>query len=157
VQVELRVGADVPNAIGDPIEIEQVLINLLINAMEAMHDTPPTERRLDVTIARAGPDQVRVAVADRGVGLDRTDPSRLFDPFYTTKEGGTGLGLSMSRTIVESCGGRIWAEPRRGGGGAVFAFTLPRHLPDDSTERSPAPPADRTLDGPSDIAIGDPQ
>jgi two-component system sensor kinase FixL len=111
---------------------------------------------LDVTIARAGPDQVRIAVADRGVGLDRTDPSRLFDPFYTTKEGGTGLGLSMSRTIVESCGGRIWAEPRRGDG-AVFAFTLPRHLPDDSTERSPAPPADRTLDGPSDIAIGDPQ
>lgn len=156
VQVELRVGADVPNAIGDPIEIEQVLINLLINAMEAMRDTPHTERRLDVTIARAGPDQVRIAVADRGVGLDRTDPSRLFDPFYTTKEGGTGLGLSMSRTIVESCGGRIWAEPRRGDG-AVFAFTLPRHLPDDSTERSPAPPADRTLDGPSDIAIGDPQ
>ncbi|CRI63483.1 putative Histidine kinase [Thiocapsa sp. KS1] len=156
VQIELRVGADVPCAIGDPVEIEQVLINLLMNGMEAMRDTPPTERRLHVTIERTDRDQVRVAVADRGVGLERTDPRRLFDPFYTTKEGGTGLGLSMSRTIVDFYGGRIWAEPRPGGG-AVFAFTLPGHLPDDSTERSPASPADRTLDGPPDTAIGDPQ
>ncbi|WP_296809692.1 ATP-binding protein, partial [Thiocapsa sp.] len=160
VQVEIRVGTDVPFASGDPVEIEQVLINLLLNGMDAMRDAPPGERRLDVAIARADPDQVRVAVADRGVGLEQTDASRLFDPFYTTKEGGTGLGLSMSRTIIDSYGGRIWAEPRPGGG-AVFAFTLPGHRPGRSTDRSPtkspASLADRPLDGPSDTAIGDPK
>jgi PAS domain S-box-containing protein len=156
VKVEIRVGADVPFASGDPVEIEQVLINLLINGMEAMRDVPPTYRRLCVTIERAGEEQVRVAVGDRGVGLDRTDPSRLFDPFYTTKEGGTGLGLSMSRTIVDSYGGRIWAEPRPGGG-AVFAFTLPGHRTGNGTDRSPASVADRLLDGPPDTAGGEPQ
>ncbi|HSO84489.1 PAS domain S-box protein [Thiocapsa sp.] len=160
VKVEIRVGADVPFASGDAVEIEQVLINLLINGMEAMREIPSTCRRLGVTIERVGADQVRVAVSDRGVGLDQTDPSRLFDPFYTTKEGGTGIGLSMSRTIVESYGGRIWAKPRPGGG-AVFTFTLPGHLPITSTDRSPtmssASSADRPLDGPPETAIGDPQ
>jgi signal transduction histidine kinase len=152
VTVEIRVGADVPFASGDPVEIEQVLINLLMNGMEAMRDTPRAARRLGITIERADPDQVRVAVADRGIGLDRTESGRLFDPFYTTKEGGTGLGLSMSRTIVDSYGGRIWAEPNPGGG-AVFTFTLPWHLPDISADGSPADPAD---DGTPDKAIGDP-
>lgn len=156
VKVEIRVGADVPLGSGDPIEIEQVLINLLINGMEAMRDTPPAERRLGVAIESAGADQVRVAVADHGVGLDRTDAGRLFDPFYTTKEGGTGLGLSMSRTIVDSYGGRIWAEPRPGGG-ALFAFTLPGHRAVNATDRSPASLSDRPLDGPPDTAIGDPR
>ena len=160
VKVEIRVGADLPFASGDPVEIEQVLINLLINGMEAMRDVPPTFRRLCITIERAGAEQVRVAVSDRGVGLDQTDPSRLFDPFYTTKEGGTGLGLSMCRTIVDSYGGRIWAKPNPGGG-AVFAFTLPNHLPVNTTDQSPAKSpailADRKLDGRPDTAIGDPQ
>lgn len=160
VKVEIRAGADVPFANGDPVEIEQVLINLLINGMEAMRDTPPAERRLRLTIERVDPDQVLVCVADCGVGLDRTDPSRLFEPFYTTKEDGTGIGLSMSRTIVDSYGGRIWAETRPGGG-AVFAFTLPAHLPvkstDQSPTKSPASLVDRKLDGRPDTAIGDPQ
>ncbi|EGV20361.1 PAS domain S-box protein [Thiocapsa marina] len=159
VKVEIRSNDDVPLASGDPVEIEQVLINLLMNGMDAMRDTPPAERRLRIAIKRAGADQVRVAVGDRGVGLDQTDPSRLFDPFYTTKEGGTGLGLSMSRTIVDSYGGRIWAEPRPGGG-AVFAFTLPRHLPAEASDRSsaktPASSTDRRLADPPDAATGDP-
>ncbi|UHD17061.1 PAS domain S-box protein [Thiocapsa bogorovii] len=156
VKVEIRVGADVPFASGDPVEIEQVLINLLINGMDAMRDTPPAERRLRVAIERADPNQVRVVVADRGIGLSQTEPSRLFDPFYTTKEGGTGLGLSMSRTIVDSYGGRIWAEPRPRGG-AVFTFTLPAHRPGHSTDGSPASSADGPLDSAPDTAIGDPK
>lgn len=96
------------------VEIEQVLINLLMNAIDAMREVPPAERYLFVTVDRAGPHQVRVAVGDRGVGLDGTDPSRLFDAFYTTKEGGTGIGLSMSRTIVEYYAGRIWPSRIRG-------------------------------------------
>jgi PAS domain S-box-containing protein len=126
VKVEVRIGCDVPCARGDPVEIEQVLINLVVNGIEAMRDTPRGDRRLLVTVEQAGPNQVQVAVADRGTGLGETDMSRLFDPFYTTKEGGTGLGLSMSRTIVESYGGRIWAEPNAEGG-AQFTFTLPSH------------------------------
>ena len=160
VKVEIRIGADAPFASADPVEIEQVLINLLMNAIDAMREVPPAERYLFVTVDRAGPHQVRVAVGDRGVGLDGTDPSRLFDAFYTTKEGGTGIGLSMSRTIVEYYAGRIWAEPNPGGG-AVFAFTLPSRLPGNSTERSPttspASLVDRPLDSPPDAAIGDPK
>ncbi|RKT45412.1 PAS domain S-box protein [Thiocapsa rosea] len=156
VKVEIRVGADLPFASADPVEIEQVLINLLMNGIEAMRNTPTAERRLSVTIERADPDRVRVAVADRGVGLDRTDSPRLFDPFFTTKEGGTGLGLSMSRTIIDSYGGRIRAEPNPGGG-AVFAFTLPGHRAGNATDRSPASVADRSLDGPPGTASGEPK
>jgi signal transduction histidine kinase len=160
VKVEIQVAPDAPFASGDPVEIEQVLINLLMNGIDAMRDAPPAERRLLVTVERAGPYQVKVAVGDRGVGLDQTDRSRLFDAFYTTKEGGTGIGLSMSRTIVDSYGGRIWAEPNPGGG-AVFAFTLPGRLPPESTDRSPARSpaslADPPLGGPPDAAVGDPK
>jgi PAS domain S-box-containing protein len=149
-RVEIRIDADVPCACGGPVEIEQVLINLLINGMEAMRGTPTADRLLQVSVQRADPNKVRLAVGDRGIGLDGTDLNRLFDPFYTRKEGGTGLGLSVSRTIVESYGGRIWAEPRPGGG-AVLAFTLPVHRPD----RHPAGPPDesspstRPIDGPT--------
>jgi len=112
-----------PRIVGDPIQIEQVLLNLLLNAVEASSQSPPpahVEVRLQVT----EPDQVEVAVADSGAGVDPTLGDRIFEPFRTTKPGGLGMGLAISRSIVDSHGGRLWvtADPT---GGAVFRFTLP--------------------------------
>lgn len=107
----------------DKVQIQQVIINLLRNACEAMSDSP--ERRLVVTSL---PDQaglVRISVADTGPGIAPEIADQLFTAFVSTKQEGMGLGLSICRTIVEANGGRIWAEPRQGGG-TVFNFTLPR-------------------------------
>jgi two-component system sensor kinase FixL len=107
----------------DKVQIQQVLINLVRNACEAMRGS--TERRL---VIASGPDQpglVRVSVADTGAGIDPGIADQLFTAFVTTKTDGMGLGLSICRTIVEANGGRIWAEPREGGG-TVFNFTLQR-------------------------------
>jgi two-component system sensor kinase FixL len=107
----------------DKVQIQQVLINLVRNACEAMRGS--TERRL---VIASGPDQpglVRVSVADTGAGIDPGIADQLFTAFVTTKTDGMGLGLSICRTIIEANGGRIWAEPREGGG-TVFNFTLQR-------------------------------
>jgi PAS domain S-box-containing protein len=111
-----------PRIVGDPIQIEQVLLNLLLNAVEASSQSPPpahVEVRMQVT----EPDQLEVAVADSGGGVDPTLGDRIFEPFRTTKPGGLGMGLAISRSIVDSHGGRLWvtANPT---GGAVFRFTL---------------------------------
>jgi signal transduction histidine kinase len=127
-QVSLRVGlgSGLPPVLADRIQLQQVIANLVLNAVEAMGDVPARRRELDISSGAAG-GAVVVAVADRGVGLPPAPPDapdRLFDAFWTTKADGVGLGLAISRSIVEAHGGRIWATPRAGGG-AVVRFSLP--------------------------------
>jgi C4-dicarboxylate-specific signal transduction histidine kinase len=120
--VTLTAGGPAAVAVVDRVQLEQVLVNLLQNALDAVSTQPDNRRRVDVTTTTDA-DAVRVRVTDTGPG--GFDPARLFEPFYTTKAGGLGLGLAISRNVVEAHGGRLWAEPADGG--TAFAFTLPRH------------------------------
>jgi len=113
-----------PEVLGDRVHLQQVLLNLIINAMDAMADTPVPLRCVVVRTVAQPDGSVEVAVVDRGQGVAPERLPRLFDSFYTTKERGMGLGLSISKSIVEAHGGRIWAEGNAGGG-ATFRFTLP--------------------------------
>jgi signal transduction histidine kinase len=109
---------------GDRVQLQQVVLNLIINAVEAMSGVKEGPRELLVSSGRAGSDGVLVAVRDSGPGLTPAALERLFDAFYTSKAAGLGLGLSICRSIIEAHGGRLWAStnaPR----GAIFEFTLP--------------------------------
>ena len=108
----------------DPIRLLQVLLNLALNAMDAMAETPNGTRRIKIRTALIEGANVKVIVEDSGPGIPTQKIAAVFDIFYTTKENGTGLGLSISRTIIESYGGKIWAE-NRSIGGAALVFTLP--------------------------------
>ncbi len=109
---------------GEPVHVQQVLLNLAMNGMDAMLNCVPGNRRLAFETALNGESEVEVSVTDTGTGIPKDKLKSIFDPFVTTKQKGMGLGLSIVRTIVETYGGRIWAENRIGGG-AVFRFTLP--------------------------------
>ena len=108
----------------DQVHVQQVLLNLAANGMDAMADCAPGQRRLVIRTALNGGSEVEVSVADSGTGIPKGKLDHIFETFYTTKRQGTGLGLSIARTLVETYGGKIWAE-NRSGGGAVFRFTLP--------------------------------
>jgi signal transduction histidine kinase len=108
----------------EPIHLEQVLLNLISNAMDALNGSPPGNRTISIQTALNGGKEVEVSVTDTGRGIPPDKLNGVFETFYTTKQEGTGLGLSIARTIVETYGGKIWAEHRQGGG-AVFRFTLP--------------------------------
>ncbi len=123
VQVGLELAEPLPPVAADRIQIEQVLVNLVRNASEAVAARPLGERRVGLATAARG-ETVEVAVSDSGKGLPEGAAGRLFQPFFTTKADGLGVGLAISRSIIESHGGRLWAEPA-GGGGACFRFTLP--------------------------------
>jgi C4-dicarboxylate-specific signal transduction histidine kinase len=110
--------------IGDRVQLEQVILNLLMNAMDAMADVPRGQRTV-VMRAESSDSKAHVVVEDSGPGLRDGASERLFEPFYTTKVSGLGMGLSIARSIVESHGGTIWAT-NNGGCGAAFHFTLPR-------------------------------
>src|SRR5690606_6766479 len=107
--------------LADRVQIQQVILNLIRNAIDAMEGAP--RRELTVSLEPWEPGCVRVSVADTGPGVDPEVADQLFQPFITTKRHGMGVGLSISRTIVEAHGGRIWVEPTPGGG-ATFHFTL---------------------------------
>jgi signal transduction histidine kinase len=110
--------------LADPVEVQQVLLNLILNAIEAMSAVTQRARVLEVATARHGQDAIVVAVRDSGPGLDAQRMERLFDPFYTTKPHGMGMGLAISRSIIDAHGGRLWVVPNEGPG-ATFQFTLP--------------------------------
>jgi PAS domain S-box-containing protein len=113
-----------PPVLGDRVQLQQVLLNLLINGIEAMQAVMDRPWELWIRSQRHDVDTVLVAVQDAGIGLDPQQMARLFDPFFTTKPGGMGIGLAISRTIIEAHGGRLWATPNDGPG-ATFQFTLP--------------------------------
>ena len=121
VDLRWEIERNLPDILVDPVQVQQVLINLFRNATEAMADCPV--RELHIGAAREG-DSIRIAVRDTGSGLAPGLAGRLFHPFTTTKPDGMGVGLSICRSIIEAHGGRIWAEPNEGGGTA-FVFTLP--------------------------------
>jgi two-component system sensor kinase FixL len=122
VRVELTIDPRVDLVIVDRVQVQQVLVNLLRNALDAMQDAP--RRELKVSLTAAGDNMMEIAVADTGPGISDEIEARLFQPFVTSKQHGMGVGLSISRTIVEAHGGKIWSEPNAGGG-AIFRFTLP--------------------------------
>src|SRR5690606_28443859 len=125
VTIHQNAPEHMPDVMADPILIEQVLLNLLKNGIEAMENSQ--YRRLHLVITDQYP-IVEVAVIDRGHGL--RDPERLFEPFYSTKSEGLGMGLNICRTIIESHHGRLWAEANPEGG-TIFRFTLPCAGPKD--------------------------
>jgi PAS domain S-box-containing protein len=117
--------------LGDRIQLQQVILNLIINGIEAMQPVTDRPRELVIRTLHDDADQTLVRVTDRGVGLAAENANRVFDAFFTTKSAGMGMGLSICRSIVESHGGRLSAF-RNGGPGATFQFTLPMHREDDS-------------------------
>jgi signal transduction histidine kinase len=124
VALQLELAEPLPPVLGDRVQLQQVLLNLLRNAAEAMAAVEDRPRRLVVRTESEGDAGVRVIVRDAGVGVDRQSLEKLFDPFYTTKSGGMGIGLSVSRSIIERHHGRLWAEPNDGPG-TTFAFSIP--------------------------------
>jgi signal transduction histidine kinase len=124
VILQLQLADDLPTITGDRIQLQQVMLNLLRNASEAMDDVHERPRLLQVKTEREEGNRVRVRVRDVGVGLPPESRDSLFDAFYTTKSGGMGIGLFVSRSIVESHQGRLWAEPNDGPG-ATFSFSIP--------------------------------
>lgn len=122
VVTQRNFASRLPSVSVDKVQIQQVLVNILRNAMEAM--TESKTRKIIATTSDSEPGYISVAIADTGSGMTDAVARRLFEPFVTTKQRGMGFGLSISRSIVEEHGGRIWAEPNPGGG-TVFRFRLP--------------------------------
>ena len=123
-EVETSLAKDLPQIEGDPVQIQQVLVNLVSNAFDAMRQTPPSQRKVEISTAGSGDGEVRLSVRDHGTGIRAEVHDRLFDQFFTTKEQGLGMGLAIVRSIVEAHGGQIDAE-NVADGGARFYFTLP--------------------------------
>ena len=123
-RLEIDAAAELPPVMGDPVHLQQVLLNLILNAMDAVTTAPAERRTVTVRAQRHGEREVEVAVTDSGLGIAPGKLPRLFEPFFSTKPNGMGIGLSISRTIVEAHGGRIWAE-NNPGEGATLPFTLP--------------------------------
>jgi signal transduction histidine kinase len=124
VVLQSQFANDLPTITGDRIQLQQVVLNLLRNASDAMVSVDDRPRQLLIRTERDADDRVRVMVRDTGVGLDPQGMNKLFDAFYTTKSDGMGIGLSVSRSIIEKHHGRLWAEPNDGPG-ATFAFFIP--------------------------------
>ena len=137
-QVILRqeLADDLPPVTGDRVQLQQVILNLLLNAADAMRDINDRPRLLVIRTERDTDDHVRLSVQDAGVGFEPQAVAKLFDAFYTTKSGGMGIGLSVSRSIIESHHGRLWAAPNDGPG-ATFSFSIPRRSEDVFGDQSP--------------------
>ncbi len=123
-EVETLLDENLPPIEGDPVQIQQVLVNLVSNAFDAMRQAPPDQRKVEISTAGNGDGEVRLSVRDHGTGLGAEVQEHLFDQFFTTKEQGLGMGLAIVRSIVEAHGGKIGAE-NAPDGGARFYFTLP--------------------------------
>jgi PAS domain S-box-containing protein len=126
VMVRTQLADDLSPVLGDQVQVQQVLLNLIMNAIEAMSGVRDRAQELVITTRNLDRDQVQVTVEDSGAGLDPNTVQKLFEAFYTTKPGGMGMGLSICRSILQSHGGRLWATPKDGHG-TMFCFTLPKY------------------------------
>lgn len=124
VTLTIESGEGMPPVLADKVQVQQVLLNLILNAVEAMGSTPPAGRTLRIRISLAEGGQALFSVQDRGIGLKTDNVEKLFDAFHTTKPDGMGIGLAVTRSIVETHGGKVWATANEEGG-ASFHFTLP--------------------------------
>jgi C4-dicarboxylate-specific signal transduction histidine kinase len=126
VKLRTELARDLSPVMGDRVQLQQVLLNLIMNGVDAMSTVGERDRQLVIKTQRDESDQVRVAVQDSGIGLDQEIMQKIFDAFYSTKPGGMGMGLSISRSIVQNHGGRLWAAANDGPG-TTFQFTVPTH------------------------------
>jgi PAS domain S-box-containing protein len=133
ISIRAELAAELPKIKADRVQLQQVFMNLMLNGIEAMKDTGG---ELTIESERGGNGQLLISIKDTGVGLSTENVDQIFSAFFTTKSQGTGMGLSISRTIVESHGGRLWAHSNTGRG-ATFQFTLPNEV----AASSPAPDA----------------
>jgi C4-dicarboxylate-specific signal transduction histidine kinase len=124
VRVETALDSTLLAVVADPALLQQVAIDLISNALDAMSEVRGRTRVLHLSSRREGADEIAVSIADTGVGLGPDGPQQVFQHFFTTKARGLGLGLPISRSVIEGCGGRLTAEPNHPHG-AVFTFTLP--------------------------------
>jgi C4-dicarboxylate-specific signal transduction histidine kinase len=123
VSLETQLAENLPQILADRIQLQQVILNLIINACEALTAADDEFRKLSLSTAREM-DGVALTVRDTGVGIDPQQIETVFEAFHTTKPGGMGMGLAVSRSIIEGHGGRLWAEPNEPRG-AIFKFTIP--------------------------------
>src|SRR6202040_2653691 len=126
VSLRMELALALPMILGDRVQLQQVIINLVMNGIEAMQSVTDRPRELVIRSHQDETHRVLVSVADSGVGISAENADRLFNAFYTTKSGGMGMGLSICRSIIEAHGGRMSAV-NNAGPGARFQFTLPLH------------------------------
>jgi signal transduction histidine kinase len=124
VTAQTKLAADVPTVLGDRVQLQQVMLNLIMNGIDAMNTIGDRPRELVIRSAKH-PEGALIQVQDSGKGLDPEQEDRIFEPFFSTKPEGIGIGLSISRSIVDAHGGRLWATPGASHG-AIFEFTLPK-------------------------------
>jgi signal transduction histidine kinase len=136
VSLRMELAPAVPAVLADRVQLQQVLINLVINGIEAMQPVADRPRQLVIRSRQDEADQVLVTVTDCGVGISATNADQLFNPFFTTKSGGMGMGLSICRSIIEAHGGRLSASGNVGPG-ATFQFALPAYGQTASDMRTP--------------------
>ena len=130
VPIRTKLNRNLPQILGDHGQLQQVVLNLVMNAVEAVSDNPVGSRVLNVSSKRSQSEEVIIAVEDSGPGIDAKDFNQIFDAFFTTKSQGMGMGLAICRSIVEAHGGRLWASARRPHG-SIFYLTLPSVAADD--------------------------
>ena len=123
LHIDTEFGESLPPVFGDKVQLQQVVLNLVINAADAMSQNSPEDRRIIVG-TQVKNDRIRVTIRDFGPGIEQGSLDRIFQPFFTTKRTGLGMGLAVSQTIVEAHGGYIWAE-NNPDGGATFFIELP--------------------------------
>jgi C4-dicarboxylate-specific signal transduction histidine kinase len=124
IDVQTQIDPQLPRVRGDSVQLLQVVLNLVVNACESMHERPSADRRLRLRATSNGNGHVELLVADRGIGLPDGSEHRVFEPFFTTKEKGLGLGLAIGQSIATAHGGRLWGQ-NNPDGGATFHLELP--------------------------------
>jgi signal transduction histidine kinase len=127
ISIQTELAADLPQIVGDRVQLQQVAMNLIVNSIDAMKDVDGI-RELAIKSQRAENEQILVSVSDTGIGFQPQLAEQIFEPFFTTKPHGTGMGLRISRSIIESHGGRLWAVGSQGRC-ATFHLNLPAAIP----------------------------
>jgi C4-dicarboxylate-specific signal transduction histidine kinase len=122
VHLQTQLNEQLPTVLGDKVQLQQVVLNLIMNSIEAMHSVQT--RMLKIQTDQPKPGMVRVSIEDTGTGIDPSNRDRIFKPLFTTKESGMGMGLAICRSIIESHGGRVW-QSTAVNGGSIFQFELP--------------------------------